>query len=298
MSLEPLEQWRTRGERRTVQGRSLFRVAAGEAAGLPVVLVHGFPTSSHDWSAALPRLAERRRVLALDLLGFGLSEKPYPHVYSIGEQVDLLEAWLAQEKVERAHFLAHDMGDTVVQELLARRLEKRPGVEPASIVLLNGGILVEMARPILVQRLLLKPVVGPLVARLMNRRSFDRSLRGIAGPGKEPSAAELAALYELVVESQGRRVYPALIRYVFERTEKRERWRRATLEHPWPMRLAWGDADPISGWDMAAEVARLRPATSAVRLEGTGHYPQVEEPARVAELALEWFDRTDERSDN
>lgn len=270
-------------------GRSLFRVAAGEGPGLPVVLVHGFPTSSHDWSALLPALAARRRVLALDLLGFGLSEKPHPHAYSIDEQVDLLEAWLAQENVPRAHVLAHDMGDTVVQELLSRRLEKRPGLELASLVLLNGGILVERARPILVQRLLRRRILGPLVARLMNRRAFDRSLRSIAGPGREPSDDELAALYTLATEGGGKRVYPSLIRYLDERSARRERWRGATLGHPWPMRLVWGDRDPISGWDMADEVARLRPTTSAVRLEGTGHYPQVEEPARVAALALEWF---------
>lgn len=291
MSLEPLDAWRRRGERVSVLGHSLFRVVAGAPGGTPVVLAHGFPTSSHDWSGVLPLLAETRRVLALDLLGYGLSDKPWPHDYTIGEQTDLLEAWLAQEGVARAHLLAHDMGVTVVQELLARRLEGKPGVEPASIVLLNGGLLVEKVRPILAQKLLRHRRLGPLAARLIGRRGFGRSLKGIAG--RPPSEEELDALFALVVENDGPRVYPGLIRYMDERVARRDRWRKATLEHAYPLRLVWGDRDPISTWAIAEEVRACRPATDVVRLEGTGHYPQLEEPERVARAALEWFGRSD-----
>jgi pimeloyl-ACP methyl ester carboxylesterase len=81
VTLERLETWRSRGVRVSLLGRSVFVVRAGPEpdARRPLVLVHGFPTSSHDWSAVLPLLAETRRVLAIDLLGFGLSEKPWPH---------------------------------------------------------------------------------------------------------------------------------------------------------------------------------------------------------------------------
>jgi pimeloyl-ACP methyl ester carboxylesterase len=293
-ALQGLDAWRARGERVSVLGHRLFRVREGPATGrTPVVLVHGFPTSSHDWSAVLPLLAETRRVLAVDLLGYGLSEKPWPHEYSIAEQTDLLEAWLAAEGVARAHVLAHDMGVTVVQELLARRLEGRregeKGFEPASIVLLNGGLLVEKVRPILAQKLLRSRLVGPLASRLIGRRGFGRSLKSIAG--KLPGEEELDALYALVVEGGGKRVYAGLIRYMDERVAHRDRWRRATLEHRYPLRLVWGDADPISCYAIAEEVRACRPATDVIRLAGTGHYPQIEEPERVALAALEWFDK-------
>ncbi len=291
MTLEPLESWRRRGARVSLLGRSFFVVRAGAGERTPLVLVHGFPTSSHDWSAALPLLAETRRVLAIDLLGFGLSDKPWPHDYTIGEQTDVVEAWLAQEGVTRAHVLAHDMGDTVIQELLARQLEGKAGLEPASIVLLNGGILVERVRPILAQRVLRRRFLGPIAARFLGPRSFARSLTGIAG--KKPRPEDLAASWALVAENGGKRAAQGLIRYMDERVARRDRWRRATLGHRSPLRLVWGDRDPISGFDIAEEVLALRPATSVVRLEGTGHYPQVEEPERVARAVLEWCDRHD-----
>ena len=287
--LEPLASWRSRGERVTILGRSLFFTSRGEAKDrLPVVLVHGFPTSAHDWSSVLPLLARTRRALALDLLGYGLSEKPWPHDYRIAEQTDLLEAWLAHLGIARAHVLAHDMGDTVLQELLARRLEGKKGFEPASIVLLNGGLLVEKVRPILGQKLLRSRWLGPLAARLLGRRGFGRSLEGIAG--KKPSQEDLDLLYELVLEG-GKARYAGLVRYMDERVQHRERWRRATLEHAYPLRLVWGDRDPISGLPIAEEIATLRPSTSVIRLAGTGHYPQIEEPESVARHAEEWFDQ-------
>ncbi len=288
MTLEPLERWRARGARVSVLGHSLFALEAGAGPRAPVVLVHGFPTSSHDYSAVLPLLAETRPVLALDLLGYGLSEKPWPHEYTIGEQTDLLEAWLASEETPRAHVLAHDMGVTVVQELLARRLEAKPGFEPLSIVLLNGGLIVEKVRPILAQKLL-RSRVGWVASRLIGRRGFGRSLRAIAGV--KPSDEELDQLYELVVADGGKRVYSGLIRYMDERVAHRDRWRRATLEHGAPLRLVWGDQDPISTWAIAEEVRAYRPATDIVRLAGTGHYPQIEQPEKVALAALEWFSR-------
>jgi pimeloyl-ACP methyl ester carboxylesterase len=288
--LEPLPDWKRRGERSQVLGHWIFTLTTdARPQRLPVVLVHGFPTSSHDFSAVLPLLAEKRRVLACDLLGYGLSDKPWPHDYTIAEQTDLLEAWLASLNVGRAHVLAHDMGVTVVQELLARRLEGKKGLEPASLVLLNGGLIVEKVRPILAQRLLRSRRFGPIAARLMGRRGFGRSLKGIAG--KKPAAADLDALYELVVADRGKRCYAGLIRYMDERVAHRDRWRRATLEHAWPTRLVWGDVDPISSFAIAEEVKACRPATEVVRLEGTGHYPQIEDPEKVALSALEWFDR-------
>jgi pimeloyl-ACP methyl ester carboxylesterase len=291
-TLEPLERWRARGSIRPVLGRSLFGVDTGAAAtATPVVLIHGFPTCSLDWSGVLPRLAATRRVLALDLLGFGLSEKPWPHDYTIDEQVDLVEAWLAQAGVARAHVLSHDMGDTVLQEMLARRLEGRAGVALASVVLLNGGIIVELTRPILAQKVLRSRLLGGLAARAIGRGGFGRSLRGIAARGRQPTEEELDDLYRALVSNDGKRVFSSSIHYMDERVARRDRWRGATLTHPFPMRLVWGDRDPISGFDIAREVARERPATDVVRLEGTGHYPQVEEPERVAAAALEWFAR-------
>ena len=123
MTSAAVAAWEERGAVHDVGGHQLFAVdlpAEAEEAE-PVVILHGFPTSSFDWHHVVDRLAARRRVVALDLLGFGLSAKPDRH-YSIELQTDLAEVLLGQLEVERFALVTHDMGDSVGGELLARQL--------------------------------------------------------------------------------------------------------------------------------------------------------------------------------
>ena len=93
-------------------------------AGPALTLLHGFPSSSHDWAKVAPALAERHTLLMPDFLGFGASEKPADHRYTLHEQADLVEAlWAARGRRARRRIVAHDYAVSVAQELLARRAE-------------------------------------------------------------------------------------------------------------------------------------------------------------------------------
>ena len=113
------------------------------------------------------------------MIGFGYSDKPRDYSYSIGDQADLQEALLRSLEVRRYHILAHDIGDGVAQELLARHLERPRSPEPLSICLLNGGLFPETYHPLLIQRLLASPI-GGLIGSRMTERPFQRSLRRIS----------------------------------------------------------------------------------------------------------------------
>jgi pimeloyl-ACP methyl ester carboxylesterase len=288
-------EWETLGARRQLRNRKLFVVDVGPRDDpAPLVLVHGYPTSSWDFAPLLPHLAARR-VIACDMLGFGLSEKPWPHDYSLLEQTDFVVALVQSLKLPRVHLVAHDMGDTVVQELIARKLEGDHLIPfaIASVALLNGGVLVDRARPILAQRLFRTPLgqlVGPLLPEAVARAAFERSLRRIAG-GRPPPQSELDAQWALIEREGGRRLLAHLLGYMREREIHRKRCRRALLTHPFPMRLLRGDRDPINPWSTALEIAAARPGTETVRLEGVGHYPQLEAPAEVAARLLELLAR-------
>ena len=85
-----------------------------------MIVLHGFPTSSHDFSAAFAATPNRRFV-TLDFLGYGLSDKPASYGYSLFQQADLVLAVAKHFGVTRAHVWAHDMGTSVATELCARR---------------------------------------------------------------------------------------------------------------------------------------------------------------------------------
>ena len=287
MSLVSPDDWRARGDTFEWRGeRIFFRV---EGAGDPVLLVHGFPTASWDWSPIWPGLAARYRVLTLDMIGFGFSAKPRRFAYSIFAQADLFGALLAREGVSSYRLVSHDYGDTVAQELLARQQDDPSAPRILSACLLNGGLFPEAHRALFAQKLRASPL-GPLIARLGSYRTFARSMRRIWG--KTPvSDDELRAMWRLVSAHDGAAVLPQLIGYIAERRAHRDRWVGALVDSKLPLRLINGLLDPISGAHMAARYRELVPRPDVVELPAAGHYPQLEAPEAVLAAILDHFGR-------
>ncbi len=289
--VETLDAWRDAGRVHFHRGHAIFYRDVGEGEAL--LLVHGFPTASWDWHRVLPALARRFRVVAPDLVGFGFSAKPLPYDYAIHDQADLCEGLLGALGIARAHVLAHDYGDTVAQELVARHDARlaagKGGLAIPSLALLNGGLFPETHRPRPIQRLLLSPL-GPLVALASSRRTFGRSLAAVFGPRTQPTERELDDFYRLLVVNDGKRVLPSLIRYMVERRVHRERWVSALARTSIPTRLIDGPEDPVSGAHMVARYRELVPEPDVVLLPGIGHYPQVEDPDGVLRAYFEHVD--------
>lgn len=294
MSAAP-EGWRQAGRVHVHRGQEFFYIEQAREPGAEraLLLIHGFPTSSWDWHKIWDALGARfPRVIAADLMGFGFSSKPADYDYSILDQADLLEGLLGHLGVKHIHILAHDYGDTVAQELLARHLERGAGAVPQieSCVLLNGGLFPEAHRARTIQKLLLTPL-GPLLSRLMNRRGFERSFAAIFGANTQPTAEELAQFWSLLRRDGGQRIMHKLIRYMPERLKYRERWVGALQKTAVPLRVINGPDDPVSGAHMVARYRELVPDPDTVTLPGIGHYPQTEDPAGVLQSFLEFHRR-------
>ncbi|MBL8621133.1 MAG: alpha/beta hydrolase [Myxococcales bacterium] len=272
-----VDAWRAAGTYVRWREHAIYARVDGPRGAPPLVLIHGFPTASWDWWPLWDALAADYRVVACDLLGLGLSAKPRGR-YSVMTQADLVEAVAAWAGVTRAAVLAHDYGDTVAQELLARQREGGP-LRLTGVAFLNGGLFPEAHRARPIQKLLASPL-GPLVARLSSHRTFVRSMRAIAGD-RPPSDAELDVLWQLASRAGGLRAMPGLLGYLDERRRHRARWVGALVDSPVPLRLVDGLADPVSGAHMAARYREVVPRADVVELPGVGHYPQLEAPAAV-----------------
>lgn len=282
MAAVTLETWRRAGATFDWRGHAIYTRVDG--AGEPLVLIHGFPTASWDWHPLWAPLAARFRLITLDMLGFGFSAKPRDHAYRIADQADLFEAVLAREGVTRCRVLAHDYGNTVAQELLARQRDGKLGVAIDAVVFLNGGLFPESHQPLVTQRLLASRL-GPILVRLTGFRAFGRSMRRIWGARPLPDD-ELAAMWALVSASDGVRVLPRLLGYLAERRAHRARWVGALVGANIPLRLIDGVLDPISGANLVARYRALVPDPDVVELPTVGHYPQLEAPDAVLAAVL------------
>ena len=92
--------WAAEGEVERFRDREIW-VRRRPGAGPPLLLLHGFPSSSYDWRALLEALPGRE-ALAFDFLGFGLSEKPRDHLYSLMWQADLVSELVGPAPRRRA----------------------------------------------------------------------------------------------------------------------------------------------------------------------------------------------------
>jgi pimeloyl-ACP methyl ester carboxylesterase len=278
--------WRERGRDEEFRGRRIHVFGRGGRGPL-LLLLHGFPSSSYDWRLLLEEERERP-VLAPDFLGFGLSEKPRDHDYTLHWQADLVEELVGRhgrELVEGADgptvfIVAHDMGTSVATELLARDLEGKLEMELSGVLLFNGSMVQGAASPTLAQRILRSPL-GPLLSRLSSERFFRAQFGSVFSSGHPLTAEEAEDQWSLVCAGGGRTLAHRTIRYMDERFRHAERWHGALRDWPGRLHLAWGMLDPVATTKVLDAVRELRPQAPLSELPELGHYPQLEDPTRL-----------------
>jgi pimeloyl-ACP methyl ester carboxylesterase len=253
-----------------------------------LLLIHGFPTASFDWWKIWNQLSEQFSLIALDMIGFGYSDKPRNFPYSIQKQADLVQDLLKSKGICECHILAHDYGDTVAQELMARYIDG-DCFEIKKVCLLNGGIFPESHHPLLIQKLLMSPI-GFILSRMLNERKFANSFGRIFGANTQLTEQELSEYWKLVSHKKGHRIAHLIIRYMRERVVNRERWVWALQNFPNKLGLINGPVDPISGQVMVDRYVEVITTENIWLLDGIGHYPQVEAPERLLECFYEFIE--------
>jgi pimeloyl-ACP methyl ester carboxylesterase len=276
---ERVKEWGRRGSSEEFRGQAIH-VFHQEGEGPLLVLLHGFPSSSYDWRLLLEQM-QPRKVLAFDFLGFGLSGKPREHDYSLFWQADLTEELVRRHGGGRpVAILAHDMGTSVANELMARDLEGKLEMEIAAIALFNGSMVLEAASPTPAQRAL-RSRLGPLVARLSSERFFRHQFGSVFSAAHPLSDEEAADQWSLICHKGGRSLGHRTISYMDQREEHAGRWHGAIRDWPGDLELAWGMQDPVATTAVLAALRQLRPAVAVNELPELAHYPQLEDPGKL-----------------
>jgi len=267
-----IRTWWSAGRREQVAGHHIW-VHEPMGSGPPMTLLHGYPSSSHDWAKIAPALAEHHTLLMFDLLGFGASDKPEGHEYSIFEQADIVEAVWDMHGIGATVVVAHDYSVTVAQELLARE------APITRLHLLNGGLYPDLHRPVPTQTALADPVQGPQLVAALTPEAFTEFLRPTFGEGYD-FAQDSADIY--AASTEGGIALHRLIAYMAERRANAERWVGALESTDVPLAFVWGMLDPISGAHIAERIRERLPGAPFEALEDVAHWPPLEAPERVA----------------
>ncbi|HUW74425.1 MAG TPA: alpha/beta hydrolase [Methyloceanibacter sp.] len=248
--------------------------------GSPILLIHGFGASTYTWRRIAPALAETHRVIAVDLKGFGQSDKPFDERYSIFDQAELLKQLIVGNDLRDLTLVGHSFGGGVA---LLLALDDDPRLEgrisklvlldtiayaqdiPVSFRMLNMPVVshlgVRMLPPAVQARLALR------IAYLDNSKIEDEEVEMYAAP------LRTAAGKHAIIHS-ARQIIPEGLE------EISERYKTITV----PTLIGWCDHDRIVPLDVGLKLRRTLPNAHLKIIDDCGHMPQEEQPEATLEL--------------
>ena len=248
-----------------------------EGAGPPVLLLHGFPTSSRLWRHLIPLLATGTRVIAPDLLGYGASEKPERADLSMRAQATYVRELLGQLGIEEFAVVGHDLGGAVAQ-LLA----------------LDGGVramvLIDAAAfdvwPIQGVRMLQDADPSqetPEFVEEVLRLTFELGL----GHSERVTEDLLAAYREPFSEQGGARAFFRAVRAIDGIGLAGRENELAELDMP--TLILWGEDDPYLPVEVADRLNETIPSSTLALLPGCSHFLPEDAPDTVAALVHDYL---------
>lgn len=250
--------------------------------GIPHLLVHGLGDEADTWRHVLPALARRRRVLALDLPGFGRSDKPAAP-YTVPWYAAVVSALLDTLQIRRVALVGHSLGAMTCHWLA---LEQPTRVE--ALVLLAGGLATTPRRPDLNTLLLLTPRLGEwLYSQLRkNPQAAYDSLRPFYADLDALPPAEQEFLFRRVNErvwnDDQRRAFFRTVRGLASWLPRQQKGLSDRLAHlTTPTTVLWGAQDRVVTVEHGRDLAARQPSAHLTVLAGAGHNLQQEQPEAV-----------------
>ncbi len=270
---------------------NIFTVRMGDPKDPAILLLHGYPTSSYDFSKLAKELSSDHYVCALDTPGYGFSDKPRNgYHYSIFDDARLVDAFIREvAALKNFTLVTHDKGDSVGLALL--QIYQSYGVKPYTIdhhFITNGNIFLPLAQLTVGQKMLLNPVTGPVLSSLLSGRRMAKSL---AGSTFTPAltSEEADALASIFDYQNGVKIEHDLIQYLNERKVNEVAWLETLKRSDIPTTLVWGELDKIAPTAVPDYVwtnyLRDRAAASSYwRVPCADHYIQYDQPKLLASL--------------
>jgi pimeloyl-ACP methyl ester carboxylesterase len=267
----------------TLHGHRVAYRDAGD--GEVLLLIHGMAGSSESWKPVFSRLAQQYRVIAPDLLGHGLSDKPRTD-YSLGAFAAGLRDLLDELDISAATVVGHSLGGGVAMQFIYQH----PEYCQRLILISSGGLGPDVG---LILRLLSAPgaeLVLPLIAPppVMRIGNTLGSWLGAAGM-RSVRGAEIWKAYSSFADPQTRQAFLRTLRSVVDyRGQTVSALNKLHVRSEVPTLLIWGEQDQIIPVEHAYEARNAREGSRLEVLPGIGHFPQIESPTNVT-TAIEQF---------
>lgn len=256
-------------------GDDAVKLAVHEAGrGRPLILIHGLGASSYTWRKVIPELAKSRRVIAIDLKGFGQSDKPLDERYSIFDQARLIGDYITRHKLRGATLVGHSYGGGVALAVALNLLDERQSnIEK---LILIDSVAYRQPLPFFF-RVLRTPIIGEIGLSIVPPEvQMERAL-SIAYYESDKVSPETVNTYASALHSEGGR--HALLHTIDSLDPKQadlvsQRYKELTF----PTLVLWCEHDKIVPLKYGKRLAFEMPNAKIDVIEDCGHIPHEEKP--------------------
>lgn len=266
----------------TVDDIKLHYLTGGKKGTEAVLMLHGFPTSAYLWRNIMPKVAETHQVIALDLPGYGKSDKPLSKSYSFNFYTKLLTGFFNQLKIEKVHLVVHDLGGPVGL-LWATRNQSNI----KSLVFLNTLVYTNFSYAVIAFTLALKL---PLIKNWLTSANGIAWAMRFGVQNKDRIKDELLENYQNpFIEKSARK---ALLKSATNMSLKAfEEMAEKLPTFTVPVRAIYGVNDRIlpKVGDTMERIKKDLPQTEITALPNCGHFLQEDEPQKIGELLSDFL---------
>ena len=261
-----------------------------EGTGETLLLVHGMAGSSQTWRELIPQLAEHYRVIAPDLLGHGLSDKPNSD-YTLGGYAVWLRDFMDALGVPRATVVGQSLGAGIAMQFAYQHRQRCE-----RLILIGGsGLETELSLPL---RLLSAPgaeLVLPMVAPVRDVAKMVGAV--LFSAGLPPAGKELWNTYTSLSDGASRAAFLRAARSVVDyRGQAVHAMSQLHIAAQLPVLLIWGERDWVVPVSHGHAAHRAMPGSRLTVLADAGHFPHVQAPDAVATVLRDFVDTTERRS--
>jgi 4,5:9,10-diseco-3-hydroxy-5,9,17-trioxoandrosta-1(10),2-diene-4-oate hydrolase len=252
--------------------------------GAHIVLIHGLMDSAEYWQNNIDALAERYRVWAIDLIGFGYSSRITTPVYSLQYFANAVRAFMDTQNIERAHIVGHSLGGAVALQLARTepaRVDKLVLIAPGTFLINYASTLNPVARVPHLPRAMMG-------FTMTNEQARQRAWSNALGHPKEmnPADREMQVRPLRVKGTADALLAMAQSDWLCDLGD-------ALAQIEMPTLIVWGDRDWVVPVSHAHKHARALPNAELAILKSAGHLPHIEYPHAVNRLMLDFLRETD-----
>lgn len=278
-------EWEKKGDLIPIFDKEIFTIDVGNHRNCLLIL-HGYLTSSYDYHKVLPELSKHYRVVLLDFIGFGFSEKLDKQYCTIIDQTDYVLELCRLLELENITIFAHDYGTEVAQEIIARQNYSLIDFSVEKYIFCNGNMPLDHSFFLDYHKKFKENVAKNLISMLASFGIYKKSIRAVFFDERKITDQELTEMWYQLELNKGRDVINFVHHYIRERKIFWQRWITALKENKVPITLILGRKDPINDDETPNPLASKIEEIDIFWIENCGHYPMLERPKEWIEAVL------------